>query len=456
MLQQISSVKCSQLPGCKRSEVTKIHIYDFDQTLYTSPVPNPVLYPPPTVNHLKFPTSLANGGWYQNREILEYSLLCRKGKESGKWNMQVAELASMSVADENTLAVVLTGRSESLFRGVIGVAAAQFVEDFGLSRGFDAVCLKNDQQATIAYKHSVILSLLDAYQNVSEIAMYDDRRTHCARFETLLEDYAKSTRPGLRYSVINVPTIYYYLPSEIEIELVFNMVAESNQLVRLANERPQSKSRWDHKQIQRNASGSGPNEICNYSLFSLHNSVKHSSFALDREATERLQEKALHYFKQLRDYDTETVIKSLDWYPYPFVPINPIDPVVKVSVSSITHLLAADSNLTGVENLSLQIQKGHMSHQVSWCPQQLLYFPAAKVVAFRLTPVDEVSQRFYEEHPDPILILAGPKNITYYSSKKMFEMKEQTHTIIPLNETPLEPFHTQLGVYHNFRLKSVR
>ena len=48
VLDEFSSYPVKEYPASKREEITKIHIYDFDQTLYASPLPNTELYPPST------------------------------------------------------------------------------------------------------------------------------------------------------------------------------------------------------------------------------------------------------------------------------------------------------------------------------------------------------------------------------------------------------------------------
>lgn len=450
VLQRWSSVKLAQFPQCKNSEVTKIHIYDFDQTLFVSPLPNPVLYPPSTINHLRYPNSLANGGWFMNSDILEYSVLCRKGKDSGKWNLTVAELVSMSIADENTLCILLTGRSEAQFTRVIEEAMKQFQEDFELSRGFDAVCLKKEQMTTASYKTSLIVSLLDFYSNVNQISIYDDRERHCKMFREFLKNYAETVRPALIPSVVIVPAIFYYLPSDVEIELVHNMVADSNKIVQSINERKKHQKHQKKKSFNKSGVSNG-----NFNIFHLHNSAMHSSYALDVETTIRLQEKAIHFLKSFEDLDADAIPESLDWFLYPYIPISLHESVAKVSVNDIAELLHEDGNVRDANSLASNIQKGHQYHQRSWQIKDFVYVAHGNVIGFRVEPADTVSEVPASSYYT-YLLLAGPKSISFYTSQEMHNLRNAFHHYFVIDSKDQEVFTTYLGVYHNFRLKSAR
>lgn len=207
VLDEFSSYPVKEYPASKREEITKIHIYDFDQTLYASPLPNTELYPPSTLRHIMFNVSLLGEGWFANPSILETSLR-EENSSMPKWNHLTTELVKLSLDEANVLTILLTGRKEEKFRSHIKLAMELFKKQFGLVKGFDVVCLKPSRfETTMSFKTTLIKSFLDYYHNVEEISLYDDRSNHINQFKNFLTEYVEALRPSMIHNVIHVSPI---------------------------------------------------------------------------------------------------------------------------------------------------------------------------------------------------------------------------------------------------------
>ncbi|KAL9122098.1 MAG: hypothetical protein Q9187_001343 [Circinaria calcarea] len=75
------------------SQVKALHIYDFDNTLFMSPLPNPKLWTGPTVGYLQTEDFFVNGGWWHDQHILEATGQGIEMEEArawdGWWNEQI-------------------------------------------------------------------------------------------------------------------------------------------------------------------------------------------------------------------------------------------------------------------------------------------------------------------------------------------------------------------------------
>lgn len=170
-LLQYSIAGTGTLPAIE--EIKAIHIYDFDNTLFLTPLPNPRIWHGPTLNNLQSPTWLRNGGWWHDPRLLQ---AVGKGIEEeekmawkGSWNEDVVELVRLSMQQKDALTVLLTGRSRSGFEETI----RRMVESKGLR--FDLIVLKMETvrgervRNTIGFKTSFLEEVLDTYSQTEEM-----------------------------------------------------------------------------------------------------------------------------------------------------------------------------------------------------------------------------------------------------------------------------------------------
>ncbi|KAK9860589.1 hypothetical protein MYU51_005657 [Penicillium brevicompactum] len=183
------------------SQIRAIHVYDFDNTLFLSPLPNPQIWHGSSVGFLQTEDSFSTGGWWHDPNILGAT---GKGIEVeeprgwiGWWNENILRLVKMSMDQKDALTVLLTGRSEAGFAEIIKrMTASQKLE-------FDLIGLKpevgpNGQRfaSTMNFKQNFLEDLVLTYAQAEEIRVYEDRVKHVKGFRDFFETLNRNLQPG--------------------------------------------------------------------------------------------------------------------------------------------------------------------------------------------------------------------------------------------------------------------
>ncbi|KAL9000907.1 MAG: hypothetical protein Q9169_000662 [Polycauliona sp. 2 TL-2023] len=178
------------------SQVKALHVYDFDNTLFMSPLPSPKLWANQTTGLLQTQECFVHGGWWHDPHIL---LATGEGIEKeepraweGWWNEQIVDLVDLSIKQNDALTILLTGRGEDNF--------AQLIKRIVASKklAFDMICLKpqagpNNQTftSTMNYKQAILQDLVYTYKDADEIRIYEDRVKHTRAFREHFERFNK-------------------------------------------------------------------------------------------------------------------------------------------------------------------------------------------------------------------------------------------------------------------------
>ncbi|KAI6714818.1 hypothetical protein PZA11_005106 [Diplocarpon coronariae] len=234
-----------QLPAVEKIKV--LHVYDFDNTLFNSPLPNPKLWNGPTLGFLQSQDVFATGGWWHDSRILAATGEGLEKEEprawEGWWNEKVAELVQLSMQQKDALAVLLTGRSERGFPELI----KKMVKSKGLD--FDIISLKpaagpNNQRfsSTMNFKQVFLESLMETYKAAEEIRVYEDRVKHTKGFRDFFTEYNKRqiggapTRGPITAEVVQVADGATQL----------DPVTETAQVQRIINDHNRARSNGQH------------------------------------------------------------------------------------------------------------------------------------------------------------------------------------------------------------------
>lgn len=202
--------------------VYKIHIYDFDNTLFRTPLPNPDLLSTSAMGILESLNGLHGGGWWADSRFL---LGTGKGYKAEKdtawegwWNEKVVELAKLSWEDPESLCILLSGRKSSAFTHAI----SNMVEAKGLK--FNAIILRREEksqdESTLQFKNRVIVDLLKYFDRTNSITIYEDRPKQANGFRRTLKHVSSVVRPDLIYEVVEVYEPQTYLDPLVERELI--------------------------------------------------------------------------------------------------------------------------------------------------------------------------------------------------------------------------------------------
>lgn len=224
-------------------QIKAIHVYDFDNTLFKTPLPNPQIWNGPTIGQLSNPDVFTNGGWWHDSRILAATGEGLEKEEpkawEGWWNEKIVELVRLSEEQSDALTVLLTGRSESGFSELIKRMVAAKKLDFDLISLKPAVGPNNERFAsTMHFKQQFLKAIMETYKQAEEIRIYEDRVRHVKGFRDFLADYNKVQHgPGARIrapisaEVIMVPDQATTLDPVAEVAEVQHLVNEHNEHV---------------------------------------------------------------------------------------------------------------------------------------------------------------------------------------------------------------------------------
>ncbi|KAI8141505.1 hypothetical protein BJV82DRAFT_518261 [Fennellomyces sp. T-0311] len=168
---------------------TELAIFDFDSTLFYSPLLSPTLWHT-TLVHAITTENLLGPGWWRDIRSLELGDQVEAGGWSEFWNPHVVKRARQAIADPDVLSVVLTGRRVHPFQRVLPRMLASQQLDF------DMVCMRPDPEleygpsvfsSTMDFKQAYIINMLRRVPSVKRVVMWDDRIHHVKRFKTFLQ-----------------------------------------------------------------------------------------------------------------------------------------------------------------------------------------------------------------------------------------------------------------------------
>ena len=146
-----------------------LHIYDFDGTLCLTPEPanGKFIYKRKMKKH--FPA----GYWWDMEESLDLSVF-----DIGLGPAHEAYLAS--VESVNTCTLMMTGRKHSLSRAVVNI-----MDRHGITPALSIFRPNTHKSSTMDYKKCALETLVQLFENVKRIVMWDDRIEHVETFRGL-------------------------------------------------------------------------------------------------------------------------------------------------------------------------------------------------------------------------------------------------------------------------------
>ncbi|WBW70792.1 rRNA 2'-O-methyltransferase fibrillarin-like [Schizosaccharomyces osmophilus] len=216
--------------GKKDRDIYKeLHIYDFDNTLFQTPLPNANIWSNQAIRVLMAFNILANGGWFFDPRVLastgEGVEVEEKRAWDGWWNEKVVAQARESIRRQDVLAVLLTGRNEQ-FRE----CTERMVKSKGLY--FDGLVFKIQATTgywpeTLTFKLWFFEKVFHEFPNVHTLRVYEDRPSHVEYFSSWLAHQADKDEK-FNFEIIAVTEPPKYLKFSTEIKLVKSMIASHN------------------------------------------------------------------------------------------------------------------------------------------------------------------------------------------------------------------------------------
>ncbi|RCH81103.1 hypothetical protein CU098_005738 [Rhizopus stolonifer] len=206
---------------------TKLAIFDFDSTLFFSPLLSPTIWHPSLIR-VATSESVYGPGWWRDIRSLDLGPTQELEKTAWKgfWNEKIVAEARACIEDSDTMTIVLTGRRYHPFHHLIPLMLSSKGLEFDViglrpdpervSEDYDwqvnhggSVCYNLSGsvfQSTMHFKTCFILNILHNVPSLKQVTMWDDRLPHVKRFKEYLGGLVKT---GLiqKGHVIYVPGI---------------------------------------------------------------------------------------------------------------------------------------------------------------------------------------------------------------------------------------------------------
>ncbi|KAI9690073.1 MAG: hypothetical protein M1820_010037, partial [Bogoriella megaspora] len=232
-----------QIPSVDK--VKSIHVYDFDNTLFRTPLPNKQIWHQTTIGSLQNQDAFVNGGWWHDNVLLTATGEGLSKEEprawNGWWNEEIVRLVELSMEQNDALCVLLTGRSERNFADIIKRMAKSKKLEFDMTCLKPAVGPRNQKFAsTQKFKQDLLWDIVYTYKDADEIRVYEDRPKHVKAFkdffqtlnQTLLLPDNHFPRKAINAEVIQVPEDSVTLDPVVEVTEIQRMINNHNITIR--------------------------------------------------------------------------------------------------------------------------------------------------------------------------------------------------------------------------------
>ncbi|PNS21229.1 hypothetical protein CAC42_1008 [Sphaceloma murrayae] len=245
-----------QLPSV--DNVSEVNVFDFDNTLFCTPLPNPQIWDGRSIGLLSNEDALVNGGWWHDPAVLSALGGGVEVQESkaweGYWDESIVNEVRQSMRSRTALTVLMTGRGQARFSELI----TRMAKSKGLD--FDMIVLKPavgpdgvHYHATLDFKKEFFRVLMLTYIHATELTIFEDRPKQAKGFEdhlAMLNQQWASTQHGLaarepvRAEVVLVKTRAAFFDTQTEIDQIMRMVDSSNLAVKMGRGKSSSKT-WN-------------------------------------------------------------------------------------------------------------------------------------------------------------------------------------------------------------------
>ncbi|KAL1303237.1 hypothetical protein AAFC00_006652 [Neodothiora populina] len=390
------SCQDKQLPEVDK--IRAIHIYDFDNTLFCSPLPNKQVWNGPAIGQLQALEIFSTGGWWHDVNILASTGKGADEEEKtgwkGWWNENIVDLVQLSMQQKDVLCVLLTGRKESAFAPLI----SRMIKAKGLE--FDMVCLKPavgpaNQKIpnTMAFKQELLKDVVFTYTEAEDLKIYEDRPKHTTAFRQFFSTLNRNlqasqdpdTRPPFTYDVVQVTEESTTLDPVTEVSEVQRMINTHNETLRSAS----------HTSVSR--MGGVP--------LAIKRTVFYTGYLIAPQDTERL-------------------------LPLANVPTNANSDIRQLGNNILITPRPA--------NASVLQQVGGIGNKVRFRVTHIAALEH-KLWAVRVTPTDSSTQ-VYTENPVPLVVLALKKNARTVDATRI-----RSHMWQPVTAHQMIEFETVVG-----------
>lgn len=171
------------------SNYTELHMYDFDDTLFKSPLPPRWWYKDYDVylqwdqNNPPEKSEGVNEDWDTSTQSLGQPFMDKNpGLESGLWKKEVVKSAINSQSQDNVYNMFCTGR-EIVLKDHI----KSMMTSVGLTFDDDKYYLQPDNRDTAKFKVAEITKVLDENPSIKKVEIWEDSTTNLEQIKALCD-----------------------------------------------------------------------------------------------------------------------------------------------------------------------------------------------------------------------------------------------------------------------------
>ncbi|XJO75368.1 hypothetical protein BDV3_006060 [Batrachochytrium dendrobatidis] len=222
-------------PNTQLRHITRLEIYDFDSTLFRSPLPSSDLWTPALKGKV-----MADCAWFSEPRTLETPYIPLV-PENTWWHDETIAHALNALSNKNTLTVLLTGRRHDRFSARIQKLCLSKQPEplafdlFIMREGHDST-LSRHYATTLDFKLAVLDKLLQTFPHIDHIEIHDDRERHLKLFQRQCEAMVAHRRISTfkMHYVVHERTLNQFIAPHLEKSLVLELVENCNIRIRNA------------------------------------------------------------------------------------------------------------------------------------------------------------------------------------------------------------------------------
>ncbi|KAF9104947.1 hypothetical protein BGX27_009868 [Mortierella sp. AM989] len=184
------------------------HVFDFDQTLFRSPLPNPKLWDTSFVGQM-VSWNNCGPGWWHNSATLDLGPEAESSKWNGWWNDDLGLNFDLIATKPTTAVQINTNASKNK------------------TQNSDTCYVKIH---TFSFKHDFLYNILFEYPSIQHMQVWDDRIGQIAKFHEAGKRWLEK-KLLQTFKVIEVNISHRYMDPKRELDLVMAMIEIHNRQV---------------------------------------------------------------------------------------------------------------------------------------------------------------------------------------------------------------------------------
>ncbi|TPX60327.1 hypothetical protein PhCBS80983_g01852 [Powellomyces hirtus] len=235
---KVSVGETASTPTVPPRQITRLEVFDFDSTLFRSPLPNKELWSDQLAGAL-----ISDCGWFQEPRTLLPPYISECPDESWWHEKTISNVLESFSRRQDTLSVLLTGRRYDRF----GDRIKQMCKTHDPPLDFDLFFFREGNDPTAALYHSTTLdfklavlhTVLSSFRAIRHVEFHDDRKRHLELFASKLQKMQNEGEIATFdvHHVLHAETDAQYMPPDLERQLVEELVAMCNGRILSARQR---------------------------------------------------------------------------------------------------------------------------------------------------------------------------------------------------------------------------